>query len=54
MKNLQPIGIPYSILFENIFAKTYDSGKLEEDQEPNAGILPGARIFHSAVSTIRT
>jgi len=33
MKNLKPIGIPYSILFENIFAKTYDSTKLEEDKD---------------------
>ena len=33
MKNLRPIGIPESIFFENLFAKTYDSTKLEEDQE---------------------
>ncbi len=33
MKNLRPIGIPRSILLENIFAKTYDSTKLEEDKE---------------------
>ncbi len=33
MKNSHPIGIPHSILFENIFAKTYDSEKLEEDKE---------------------
>ncbi len=33
MKNLKPIGIPYSIFFENLFAKTYDSSKLEEDKE---------------------
>jgi outer membrane protein insertion porin family len=33
MKNLKPIGIPYSILFENLFARTYDSTKLEEDSE---------------------
>jgi len=33
MKNLRPIGIPQSIFFENLFAKTYDSTKLEEDQE---------------------
>jgi outer membrane protein insertion porin family len=33
MKNLRPIGIPKSIFFEDIFAKTYDSTKLEEDQE---------------------
>jgi outer membrane protein insertion porin family len=33
MKNLKPIGIPYSIIFENIFPQTYDSSKLEEDTE---------------------
>ncbi len=33
MKNLHPIGIPHSILFEDIFAKTYDSTKLEEDKD---------------------
>ena len=33
MKNLRPIGLPHSILLENLFAKTYDSTKLEEDQE---------------------
>ena len=33
MKNLKPIGIPHSILFENLFARTYDSTKVEEDAE---------------------
>ncbi|HMC58104.1 MAG TPA: outer membrane protein assembly factor BamA, partial [Candidatus Solibacter sp.] len=33
MKNTKPIGIPYSIWFEDLFAKTYDSAKLEEDKE---------------------
>jgi len=33
MKNSHPIGIPYSIILENMFAKTYDSEKLEEDKE---------------------
>ena len=33
MKNLKPIGIPHSIFLENIFAKTYDATKLEEDTE---------------------
>jgi outer membrane protein insertion porin family len=33
MKNLKPIGIPKSIFFENIFAKTFDASKLEEDAE---------------------
>jgi outer membrane protein insertion porin family len=33
MRNLRPIGIPRSILFENIFAKAFDSTKLEEDKD---------------------
>ncbi len=33
MKNLKPIGIPHSVLFENLFARTYDSTKLDEDSE---------------------
>ena len=33
MKNLHPYGIPHSIFLENLFAKTYDSSKLEEDRE---------------------
>ncbi|MGA8577182.1 MAG: outer membrane protein assembly factor BamA, partial [Bryobacteraceae bacterium] len=33
MKNLHPYGIPHSILFESLFAKTYDQGKLDEDKD---------------------
>jgi outer membrane protein insertion porin family len=33
MKNLKPIGIPHSIFLENLFARTYDSTKLNEDAE---------------------
>jgi outer membrane protein insertion porin family len=33
MKNLKPIGVPHSIFLENIFARTYDATKLEEDTE---------------------
>jgi outer membrane protein insertion porin family len=33
MKNLKPIGIPYSIFFEEIWPKTYDSTKLDEDMD---------------------
>ncbi len=33
MKNLKPIGIPRSIILENLFARTFDSSKLEEDAE---------------------
>ncbi len=33
MRNLRPIGVPRSILLENMFAKAYDSAKLEQDIE---------------------
>ncbi len=33
MRNLRPIGIPHSIFLENIFSKTYDATKLNEDTE---------------------
>ncbi len=33
MKNLRPYGIPKSVFFEDIFPSTYDSTKLDEDQE---------------------
>src|SRR5207302_7259337 len=33
MKNLRPIGVPHSIFLENLFSKTYDATKLDEDVE---------------------
>ena len=33
MKNLKPIGIPYSIILEDLFPQTFDASKLEEDTE---------------------
>ena len=33
MKNSKPIGIPNSIILENIFARTFDASKLDEDAE---------------------
>jgi outer membrane protein insertion porin family len=33
MRNLRPIGIPHSIIFENLFSKSFDSTKLEQDQD---------------------
>jgi outer membrane protein insertion porin family len=33
MVDLRPIGIPHSIFLENLFARTYDASKLEEDSE---------------------
>ncbi len=31
MMNLKPIGIPHSLIFESLLARTYDEAKLEED-----------------------
>jgi outer membrane protein insertion porin family len=33
MKNLKPIGIPHSIILENLFARTFDASKLDEDTD---------------------
>ena len=33
MKNLRPIGIPHSIFLEDIFPRTFDASKLDEDAE---------------------
>ena len=33
IKNLKPLGIPYSLYLEDLFSKTYDASKLEEDKE---------------------
>jgi outer membrane protein insertion porin family len=33
MKNTKPIGIPRSLIFENLFSRTFDASKLDEDAE---------------------
>jgi outer membrane protein insertion porin family len=33
MKNLKPYGVPHSVFLENLFAKTFDQAKLDEDKE---------------------
>lgn len=33
MKNLKPLGIPHSIILENLWSRTYDATKLSEDAE---------------------
>jgi outer membrane protein insertion porin family len=49
MKNLKPIGIPRSIFFENLFAKTYDASKLEEDSERVRVALQDKGYFRAIV-----
>lgn len=49
MKNLKPIGIPHSLLFENLFARTYDSTKLDEDSERIRQFYQGQGYFEARV-----
>jgi outer membrane protein insertion porin family len=54
MKNLKPIGIPHSIFLENIFAKTYDATKLEEDTERVRAEYQNRGYFKAGVSEPKT
>ena len=54
MKNLKPIGIPHSIFLENIFAKTYDATKLEEDTERVRAEYQNRGYFKAGVSDPKT
>jgi outer membrane protein insertion porin family len=49
MKNLKPIGIPHSLLLENLFARTYDSTKLDEDGERIRQFYQGKGYFTARV-----
>jgi len=54
MKNLRPIGIPYSLVLENLFAKTFDSSKLEEDAERVRQAYRDKGYYNAAVEEPRT
>jgi outer membrane protein insertion porin family len=54
MKNLKPVGIPYSIVLENLFAKTFDSSKLEEDAERVRQAYRDKGYYNAAVEEPRT
>ena len=50
MRNLRPVGIPHSIFFENLFARTYDASKLEEDTERVRRAMQDRGYFRAAVA----
>src|ERR1700742_5087257 len=50
MRNLRPIGIPHSIFLENLFARTYDASKLEEDTERVRRALQDRGYFRAGVA----
>ena len=54
MKNLKPIGIPHSIFLENLFARTYDSTKLNEDAERVRYFYQTKGYFKALVSDPQT
>ena len=49
MKNLHPIGVPNSIFLENVFARTFDASKLEEDAERVRDALQSKGYFKAVV-----
>jgi outer membrane protein insertion porin family len=50
MRNLRPIGIPYSLVAENLFSKTYDSTKLDEDEQRIVQFYQGNGYFTARVT----
>ncbi|HYY70332.1 MAG TPA: outer membrane protein assembly factor BamA, partial [Terriglobales bacterium] len=54
MKNLKPIGIPHSIILENLFSRTYDATKLSEDQERVRDALQQKGYFKALVQDPKT
>lgn len=54
MKNLRPVGVPRSILLENLFAKTYDSTKLEEDMSRIQNAYQEKGYFTARVTDYKT
>jgi outer membrane protein insertion porin family len=54
MKNLKPIGIPYSIIFENLFSQTFDAGKLEEDTERVRQAYRDKGYYNAAIEEPKT
>ena len=54
MVNLKPIGIPHSIILENIFARTFDASKLDEDAERVRQVYQDRGYFKALTSEPKT
>jgi len=54
MKNTKPIGIPHSLILENLFSKTYDASKLDEDAERVRYLYQTKGYFKALVNDPKT
>ena len=54
MKNLKPLGIPHSIILENLISRTYDATKLSEDAERVRDALQQKGYFKALVQDPKT
>ena len=54
MKNLKPIGLPHSIIFENLFSQTFDASKLEEDTERVRQAYRDKGYYNAAIEEPKT
>ena len=54
MKNLKPIGIPYSLIFEDLISQTFDASKLEEDTERVRHAYLDKGYYNAAVEEPKT
>jgi outer membrane protein insertion porin family len=54
MKNLRPIGIPYSIFLENLLPQTFDATKLDEDTERVRQAFRDKGYYNTAIEEPRT
>ncbi len=54
MKNLKPIGIPHSIVLEDLLARTFDASKLDEDTERVRQVYRDRGYFKALTSEPKT
>ncbi len=54
MKNLRPIGIPYSLIFEDLFPQTFDTSKLDEDTERVRQVYRDKGYYNAAIEEPKT
>jgi outer membrane protein insertion porin family len=54
MKELRPVGIPYSVIFEDLFARTFDASKLDIDTERVRQAYRDKGYANAAIETPQT